>query len=72
MWFLYRFRQDVAERKLEVGTVTLEPTVLKHRHNRADSVFPHFPLLWNGAIEGREFRRAATFTHAELNPAVAD
>lgn len=72
MWLLYRFRQDVAERKLEMGTVILESTILKHQHNRSNRVFPYFALLWNGAIDGSEFREATAFTHTKLNPAVAD
>ena len=72
MSLLYQFRQDVAEPNLEMGTVILESTVLKHRHNRSNRVFPYFALLWNGVIEGSEFREATAFTQAKLNPAVAD
>ena len=53
-------------------SVILKPTVSKHRHHYADSVFPNPTFRLDGTVERAELRETAAFAHPELDASVAD
>jgi len=51
---LQRLGHDIAQRKIEMGSVVLAAAFLEHRDDRAHRILPDSPLLLEGAVERLE------------------